>query len=60
MEKFVINREGLYLANHPSQGHWTEDIAKAMEFDYMVIADATAIIDLGLSIEDYELETVVK
>ena len=36
--RFVIKRGPYYLANHPSMNHWTEDVDKAMTFEFMTIA----------------------
>lgn len=58
MTKYLINRDGLYLADNPSLHHWTEEQDKAKQFDFMVSADCVAIMELGLSIEDYTIELV--
>jgi len=59
-ERFVIRRGVLYLQNHPSLHHWTTNLDDAMKFEFMVIADGTAIMELGLQITDYEVISVTE
>ncbi len=58
--KYVIRLAKLdgnvYLKNHPSGHQWTTEIAEAVDFDTMTGANAYAIMELGLAVEDYTVE----
>ena len=53
--KYLIKCGNLFLSNHPSNHHWTEDIDRAKRFDFLLSADAIAIMELSLNIDEYEI-----
>lgn len=54
--KYVIRRGHLFLANHPSMQHWTEDRDRAMVFEFMTIAVGVAV--MALDSVDYTIEAI--
>lgn len=55
---YVIKNGNVYLAEHPSGFHWTEDISRARHFPSMTSANVYAVFTLEVSLTDYTVETV--
>jgi hypothetical protein len=58
MTKYVIERDGVYVKNHPSGFHYTESIELAMTFETMTGAIAYATMHLGLATTEYTVGLV--
>lgn len=58
MTNYVIKNGNVYLAEHPSGLHWTEDIAQARRFHSMTSANVYAVFTLEVSLTDYTVVPV--